>query len=101
MIDSHVDKARLMNQVIDPVWDHFAIRKGREVIDIHARRFPFCLPFLTVILKITKKFLLFAINGNLGVSLFLEFLTLFIDILELGISIGVLRFPFNRLLISP
>lgn len=100
MIDAHVDEARLMNQIIDPVGDRFAIGKRWEVIAIHARGFPACLPFLTVILKIPKKFLLFAINGNRWVSLFLELFTLFIDILELGITIRILKIPFNRLLVG-
>src|SRR6266567_3466051 len=62
MVDAHVDKAAVVNQIIHPVGESFAIGKGKKVIHIHLGLLPFGLPLPSMVLKVAQQFLLLAVD---------------------------------------
>ncbi len=62
MIDTHVDKATLMDQIVDAIGHRFAISQGMEVIHIHIGMLSFGLPIAPIVLEVPNQFLLLAID---------------------------------------
>src|SRR6266568_3748598 len=87
MIEAHVHKATLVDQVIDAIGHRFAIGKRKKVIHIDAGILSCCLPFAPTILKIAKQFLLFAIDRDDRIAVLLKRFAGAVDVVKLGISI--------------
>ena len=62
MIDAHVHKAMLVDQIIDAIGHRFALSQRKKVIHVDAGLLSFCLPFTPIVLKIANEFLLLAIH---------------------------------------
>lgn len=45
MIDADIDKAALVDQIVDPLGDRLAISQGNKDIHVNVYVFPFGLPF--------------------------------------------------------
>src|SRR5437868_1053724 len=100
MINAHIDKTSLVHQIVNPVGHGFPISERDKVIDIHTGILSFCLPFPPIIFEVAKQFFLFTIHRDLRVPLLFELLDLLVDMLKLGIAVGVLL-TFDRLLVGP
>ena len=99
MIDPDIDEATVVGQVIDAIRNSFPISNGEVIIHIHGRHLPLGLPFLPVVLEISNQFLLLTIDGNHWLTFGFEGLTATVDVLKLGVPVGM-RSPLNRLLIG-
>lgn len=66
MVNAHIHKASVVDQVVDSIRDRFAISQREKVIHIHLRVLSFGLPFSPVVLKMAKQFLLLAVNRDDG-----------------------------------
>src|SRR3954469_15319412 len=59
MIDPDVDKATLVDQIINAIGHGFAISERKKVVDIHASILSFRLPLCTIVFKIANQLLFF------------------------------------------
>jgi hypothetical protein len=86
----------IFGDVIDPIGRHFAVLLIFKIV--HAHRFGLALwmPLPTSVFEISHQFLLFAVDGNHGLSSLLKRLTMSIDVLELRVPI-LMRGPFAGL----
>ena len=64
MVDPNINEATVVDQVINAIWDGFAIRNGEIIIHIDGRLLPFGLPFLLAVLEVPDQLFLLAIDGN-------------------------------------
>jgi hypothetical protein len=88
-----------MDQIVDSIWNSFAIGKGKKIVDIHFRYSPFCLPCGPIVLEIANQLLFLTVDRNDGVALLFKRFALRIDLRKLGVSIGM-RSSFDVFLIS-
>src|SRR5713226_7035379 len=98
MVNAHIDKPAVMDQIIDAIRNRFPVCEGAVIIDIHRRLLPFGLPFSPVVLEIANHFFLLPIHRNHGQARCFKGFSCAIDLLKLGVSIGM-HASLNRLFI--
>ena len=94
MINSYIDEPLIVNQIVDPIGDRFAIGQRQKVIHIHLGRCPFRLPLGPIVLELAQQFLFLAVHGNDWVPVLLKRLAGGVDVLKLRIAVrmrGVLQ----------
>ena len=91
MVDPHIDEATVVDQVIDAIRDGFPIRKREVIIDIDGRFLPFGLPFPPVVLELANQLFLLAIDGNDWLPFGCISFPGAIDVLKLGVPVGMRR----------
>jgi hypothetical protein len=64
MINAHIDKPTIVNQIVDSIGDRFPISQGKKVIDVHFSGFSFGLPFCSIILEIANQLLFRYCSGS-------------------------------------
>jgi len=89
VIDADADPALVSAQVIDPLGDGLAQLLVEEVLGADLLGMATAAPFSPGVAKIPDQFLLFRIDRDDGLTFRLEGTHLLIDMLELGIAIGV------------
>ena len=89
MTDPHVDPPFVGRLIVDPVRRHLALLLVREVLRLDAPRPTVRLPFLARILVIADHFLLLGVHRDHRLAPPLERADPAVDVLELGIAIGV------------
>jgi hypothetical protein len=89
MIDPDVDEAAVVHQIIDAIRNGFLVRNGRVIIDIHGRLLSFGLPFSPAVLESADQLFLLTINGNDWLAFGFKSFTGSIDVLKLGIAVGM------------
>jgi hypothetical protein len=89
VVQANVDKSLVMDQIVDPIGDGFAISEGKKVIDIDFPLFALGSPFCPIVLEIPNQFLFLTVHRNDGVALLLKLLALLFDVVKLSISIGM------------
>src|SRR5215469_5474831 len=99
MVNPHVDEAAILQQIIDPIGDRFAISDGEVIIDVDRRLLPAGLPFSSAVLEIPDEFFLLTIDGNDRLPLGFKSFARAIDVLKLGIPVGM-RGALNPLLVG-
>src|SRR5258708_4896640 len=99
VINADIDKTLIMDQIVDSIRNSFAISKGKKIVDIHFRFFPFGLPFGSIVLEIANQLLFLTVDRNDGVALLLKRFALRLDLLKLGVSVGM-RSSFDVFLIG-
>lgn len=99
MVGTHVDRAAVRSQVIDPVWDRFAQRRVYEIVDVDTLRFTLASPFATSVLEATNQFLPLGVHGDHRRTRRQTAAHSFVEIVELGIAVSMLP-AFQRLRIA-
>ncbi len=99
MINTYVDKATLVDQIINAIGHRFAVRQRKKVVDIHAGILSFGLPFRSIVFKGAKQFFFLTIHRNDRITSLLKLFTFAVDLFKLGISIGV-RGPLDGFLVG-
>jgi hypothetical protein len=97
MVDADVDKAAVLHQIVDAIGDGFPIGDGEIILDIHSRLLSFGLPFSPGVLEIPNQLFLLTIDGNDWLPFGFKRFASAIDVLKLGIPIGM-RCSLNALL---
>jgi hypothetical protein len=99
MIDPDADPALVARQVVDPIGNRLAQFLIDKVVHLDLHRFSDGRPFPAGVAKLPNQFLLFRINGDHGLVLFLQGHDLPANVLELRVAVWMRR-PFPRLAIG-
>src|SRR3989442_708900 len=89
VINPHIHPALIGCQIIHPIGNDFSQVGIGKVMHVHLLWPAFGLPFPPGILKVAEQFLLFGISRDNGLFSALKLLDTRLDILELGIPIGM------------
>src|SRR6266516_162630 len=99
MIDAHIHKPTVVDQIINPIRDGTACSQGHKVIDIDRGMLSFGLPLSPSIFKIAKQFLLLAVHRNDRMAFLFKLLAGAVDIPKLCIAIWM-RGAFDTFLVD-
>lgn len=91
MVDAHIHKAPLVNQIGDPIGDSLAIGQGQNIIHIDIGLLSFGLPFPSPILNIARQFLFLAIDRDDRMAVLLKRFAGAVDMVKLSIPIRMRR----------
>src|SRR5208283_429337 len=83
VIDSYVDPTGILNEVIDAVGIDFPLPQRSKIVDKNLFRLPPGLPFPSLVFVVADKLLLFSVNGDDRLSLFLKRFDLLINMFKL------------------
>jgi len=91
VIDANIHPTRVVGNVVDAVRSNLAEFGYLEVMNAYRLRIAFGPKLTPAVLEIADQFLLFRINRDGGLPGSLELLDLLIDVLELGVTVGMER----------
>src|SRR5688572_16782647 len=91
VVDAHTHEAIVGGQIVDAVGDRLAHGIAWEVVYVHQLGLAGRLPLTAAVLEVADQLLLLRVDGNHGHAALDAALCLGIDMLELGVAIGVLR----------
>src|SRR5450755_2455457 len=95
VIDTYVDKATLVDQIIHAIGHGFTVSQRKKIVDIHAGLLSFRLPFCAIVFEIAEQLFFLTIHRNDRITSLLKLLTCAVNLFKLGISIGM-RGSFDR-----
>src|SRR5260370_30644609 len=98
MVDTYIDKPLVLHQIIDAIRNRFPVGDRAVIIHIDDGVLPFGLPFAPVVLKIANQLFLLTIHRNHRLPSSFKGFPGAIDLLKLGISVGMYG-PLNPLLV--
>jgi len=91
MIRPDADPADIGGLIINPVRINFTQLFIGEIMYPHRLWIALGPPLTPSILEITHEFFLFSVNRDNGVPALLEYGNLIVDVIELSISVGMMR----------
>jgi hypothetical protein len=100
VVDSNADPALVLREVVDTVGNGLPELFVHKVMDEDLLEFATRLPFPPAILEVSDEFLLLRIDGNHGLATLLKTQNNGVDVLEVGIAVGVAR-AFSGLAVAP